>query len=114
MPYIDAKVNVSITAEQEKELKTRLGKAIEIIPGKSESWLMIAFEDACKLYFQGDSSCRIAYVEVKVFGAENKPAFAKMTAAICEIFNDVLGIEPDKIYVKYEAVTNWGWNGANF
>ena len=58
MPYIDAKVNVSITAEQEKELKTRLGKAIEIIPGKSESWLMIAFEDACNYRYLGHNSVK--------------------------------------------------------
>lgn len=114
MPFINTKVNVKITVEQEKELKKKLGKAIELIPGKSESWLMISFEDECNLYFQGDNSCKIAYVEVKVFGEENKTAFANMTGAICDIFGDVLKIEPDKIYVTYEAVTNWGWNGNNF
>lgn len=114
MPFIDSKVNVKITVEQEKELKTKLGKAIELIPGKSENWLMLAFEDECNMYFQGDNSCKMAYVDVKVFGAENKAAFADMTGAVCDIFEDVLGIAPDKVYVKYEAVTNWGWNGANF
>jgi len=42
MPFIDTKTNVTITKEKEKELKERLGKAISIIPGKSESWLMLA------------------------------------------------------------------------
>jgi len=114
MPFINSKVNVKILPEQETELKTKLGKAIELIPGKSESWLMLSFEDECKLYFKGENDCKIAYVEVKVFGAEDKAAFEKLTIAICEIFNGVLGIAPDKIYVKYEAVTNWGWNGMNF
>ena len=114
MPFINSKVNVRILAEQETELKKKLGKAIELIPGKSESWLMLSFEDECKLYFKGENDCKIAYVEVKVFGAEDKEAFEKLTVAICEIFNGVLGIAPDKIYVKYEAVTNWGWNGMNF
>lgn len=36
MPFINSKVNVKTTEEQQKELKTRLGKAISIIPGKSE------------------------------------------------------------------------------
>ena len=114
MPFINSKVNVKILPEQEMQLKTKLGKAIELIPGKSESWLMLSFEDECKLYFKGENNCKIAYVEVKVFGAEDKVAFAKMTSAICEIYEEVLGIAPDKIYVKYEAVTNWGWNGMNF
>ena len=33
---------------------------------------------------------------------------------ICKIFDEVLGISPDHVYVKYEAVSNWGWNGGNF
>lgn len=114
MPFINSKVNVKILPDQEKELKNKLGKAIELIPGKSESWLMLGFDDEYSLYFQGNNDCKIAYVEVKVFGQEHKAAFEKLTAAICDIFNEVLGIDKDKIYVKYEAVTNWGWNGTNF
>ncbi len=45
MPFIDSKVSVKITEEQEKELKTRLGQAISLIPGKSENWLMTGFEE---------------------------------------------------------------------
>ena len=41
MPFINSKVSVKTTEKQQKELKTRLGKAISIIPGKSESWLMV-------------------------------------------------------------------------
>lgn len=114
MPFINSKINVKLTQEQELELKIKLGKAIELIPGKSENWLMLGFEDEYKLYFQGANACKIAYVEVKVFGVENKTAYEKMTKAICDIYNEVLGIDKDKIYVKYESVSNWGWNGTNF
>lgn len=114
MPFIDSKVSVKISKEQEIELKTRLGKAIETIPGKSESWLMTGFQDEYHLYFRGDDSVPSAFVEVKVFGSENKAAFSQMTAKVCDIFESVLGIPADHIYVKYEAVTNWGWNGGNF
>ncbi|MDD6069818.1 MAG: phenylpyruvate tautomerase MIF-related protein [Clostridiales bacterium] len=114
MPFIDSKVSVSISKEQETELKTRLGEAISLIPGKSESWLMTGFQDNYHLYFRGDNSQPTAFVEVKVFGSENPSAFDALTAKICEIFGDVLGIAPDHIYIKYEAVANWGWNGGNF
>lgn len=114
MPFIDSKVSVKISKEQEIELKTKLGKAIETIPGKSESWLMTGFQDEYHLYFRGDDSVPMAFVEVKVFGGENKAAFSKMTGEICRIFDEVLGIPADHIYVKYEAVSSWGWNGSNF
>ncbi|MBQ9984315.1 MAG: hypothetical protein IJP29_06970 [Lachnospiraceae bacterium] len=113
MPFIDSKVSVSISEEQEKEIKTRLGQAISLIPGKSEAWLMTGFEDNYHLYFRGDNSQPMAFVEVKVFGGENPTAFDTLTSEICKIFNEVLGIAADHIYVKYEVVKNWGWNGAN-
>lgn len=114
MPFIDSKVSISISEEQEKELKTRLGQAIALIPGKSESWLMTGFQDDYHLYFRGDNSQPTAFIEVKVYGSENPSAFDALTAEICKIFEDVLDIAPDHIYIKYEAVANWGWNGNNF
>ncbi len=114
MPFIDSKVSVKITEEQEKELKTRLGQAIALVPGKSESWLMTGFEDGYHLYFRGDNSQPTAFIEVSVFGAANKDAFSKLTAEITKIFGEVLGIAADHIYVKYTTTTDWGWNGGNF
>ncbi len=114
MPFINSKVSVTLGDQQEAELKTRLGQAISLIPGKSESWLMTGFEDNYHLYFRGDNSEPSAFIEVKVFGKENPAAFDAMTAEITKIFHEVLGIAPDHIYIKYEAVTNWGWNGSNF
>lgn len=114
MPFIDSKISISVSEEKEKELKARLGQAIALIPGKSESWLMTGFTDNYHLYFKGDNSQPTAFVEVKVFGRENRDAFDALTAEICKIFQEVLGIAPDHVYVKYEAVANWGWNGGNF
>ena len=114
MPFIDSKVSVKITEEQEKELKTRLGQAISLIPGKSENWLMTGFEDDYHMYFRGDNSEPIAYIEVRLFGGPNKAAFQKMTEEITKIYGEVLGIAPDHMYIKYSATPDWGWNGGNF
>ncbi|MCR5409718.1 MAG: hypothetical protein K6E90_01930 [Lachnospiraceae bacterium] len=114
MPFIDSKVSVKVSKEQEKELKTRLGQAISIIPGKSENWLMVGIEDEYSLYFRGDDSEPMAYIEVRIYGGPNKDAFEKMTAELTKIYGDVLGIAPDHMYIKYSATTDWGWNGSNF
>ena len=37
-----------------------------------------------------------------------------MTAAITDILSKELQIAPNRIYVKYEEVAYWGWNGNNF
>ena len=114
MPFINSKINIKVSKEQEIQLKTLLGEAISIIPGKSESWLMLGFEDEYTLYFRGDDSKPTAFIDVSVFGNENPSAFDALSSKICKIFKDVLGISADHIYIKYEAVSNWGWNGGNF
>ena len=114
MPFIGSKVTVKISPEKEKVIKERLGKAIELIPGKSETFLMVGFEDEYKLYFAGEKLEKGAFIEIKIFGKVSKDAFDKMTAAVCKIYEEELGIPQNKIYVKYEEVENWGWNGKNF
>jgi phenylpyruvate tautomerase PptA (4-oxalocrotonate tautomerase family) len=114
MPYINTKTNIVITKDKENSIKEKLGKAIELIPGKSESWLMVGFEDQCSLYFKGKGDQAIAFVEVKLFGSASSGAFDKLTSAITNILKEELNIAPNQIYVKYEEVSNWGWNGSNF
>ena len=81
MPFINSKISTALSEEQEKTLVSRLGQAVTLIPGKSESWLMTGFEPEYHLYFRGENSTPAAFVEVKLFGSENKSAFAALTAA---------------------------------
>ena len=106
MPFIGSKVSVKISKEKEEIIKQKLGKAIELIPGKSETFLMVGFEDEYSLYFAGEKLEKGAFIEVKIFGSTSKDAYDKLTAE--------LGIPQNKIYVKYEEIQNWGWNGRNF
>lgn len=53
MPFINVKTNIPVSENAQEALKTRLGQAIEAIPGKSEAWLMVGVEPECALWFQG-------------------------------------------------------------
>lgn len=114
MPYISTKTTVSINPEKREIIKKKFGKAIELIPGKSETWLMLAFEDNCSMYFKGSNENPLAFIEVKIFGKASSDAYSRLTKAITDIINEELGIRTDGIYVKYEEVSTWGWNGSNF
>lgn len=114
MPYIGTKTTVNITKEQRTEIKKKLGEAIALIPGKSENWLMLGFEDNVKMYFKGDDTKDTAFVEVKIFGNASASVYNALTSKITDILNSCLGISPDRIYIKYEEAEYWGWNGNNF
>jgi phenylpyruvate tautomerase PptA (4-oxalocrotonate tautomerase family) len=113
MPYINTTTNVKVSSDSEKAIKTQFGEAIKIL-GKSEGWLMLNFSDNQRMYFQGDNSKPIAMVEVEIFGKASASAYSQMTTAITDILSKELSIEPSQIYVKYEEISTWGWNGNNF
>lgn len=114
MPFINSKITLKVEKEIQDVIKERLGKAIELIPGKSESWLMVGFEDEYSLYFKGQDCEKAAFVEVKVLGTVTKESYDQLTAEICKIYKEVLDIPGDQIYIKYEEVSHWGYNGFNF
>ena len=113
MPYIGAHVSVPVSKEKERALKEKLGQAITLLPGKSETWLMVEFTDNFRLYFKGDDCQPSAFVEVKLLGRASAEAYDKLTAAVTEIIGEELGIAHARIYVKYEEIETWGWNGRN-
>ena len=114
MPFINSKVTVKISPEKEEAIKQKLGQAIAIIPGKSESWLMVGFDDEYKLYFKGNKCERAAFVEVKIYGSANRQVYNQMTEEICRIYEEELDIPAANIYVTYEEISDWGWNEGNF
>ena len=113
MPMIDARFSVPMTPAQQTALKTRFGRAVECLPGKSESWLMVGLTPNACLYFKGDPA-PAAYVEVSVFGELDPRGCENMTAEICAAVEEILSIPPDRVYVRYGSTKTWGWNGGNF
>lgn len=113
MPYIQTRTNTSISKEKEILIKERLGEAITIL-GKNNDWLMVEFVPECKMYFAGDDSKKIAYVDIKVYGKGSPDAFNTMSEKVCEILSSELDILPENIYISYGEYAYWGWNGNNF
>ncbi len=114
MPYINNVTTKKLDKAMMDEIKKELGQIIAEIPGKTEKWLMVAFSDETPIYFGGDDSADSAYVEVSIFGSASDDDYDRLTARICALYYEKLGISPDRVYVKYEESSHWGWNGVNF
>lgn len=114
MPFIMSKVNAPVDAAQEVKLKSRLGKAIELLPGLSEKYLLAGFESDCHLYLRGDKNQPVAYVEVSIFGNENHLGCENFSLAVTKIFVDVLNIPPQNVYIKFSDIAAWSVGGMFF
>lgn len=114
MPFINSKISCKLDTAKQETLKAALGEIITTIPGKTENWLMVGFEDEYELFFAGEKLEKGAFVEVKIFGQTTDDILEKVTAQICNLYEKELGILPQHVYINYEFVTHWGWNGSNF
>ena len=114
MPFIETKTSVKLTEDTENKLKEAYGKDIEIIPGKSENWLMLNFSGDCHMAFRGDNTKPCAMIEVSMLGSASRQTYDKLTAKLCSDVSDILGIPSDRIYIKYSEHTVWGYDGINF
>ncbi len=111
MPFIKTTANVQISARKAAAIKARMGEAIELIPGKSENWLMLQFVDDATMFFKGeDEPCAVC--EVKLFGSADEESYTALTGALTDVLREELDIDPDRIYVTFEEIGVWGWNGG--
>ena len=106
MPFIRMSTNIDINADRDARLRSGLGRAIELIPGKTERWLMIEIADNARLGLGGDKDTPAAIFTLKAFGKEQSNE--------CALCHECLGISPDRVYIEYEVTGQWGWNGRNF
>jgi len=111
MPMIALTTSAGL-AGKEEALKAGLGRAIALLPGKSEAHLMLSLTGGTPMYFQGEKR-DAAFLEVSCFGKGRPEAYEKLTGAVCDLLEKELGLSPANVYIKYAETTNWGWNGGN-
>ena len=114
MPYFDIATTQNLTDASKKQLQQEMGRIIELVPGKSERWLMVQLHDEVCLSFAGSADAPAAVITLKTFGELMAEQYDMLTTEICQCVGTLLQTNPDRIYVIYEPITHWGWNGSNF
>ena len=113
MPFIRATTNVKIEKKNEIAIKEDFGKAISLVSGKAECYLMIELSGERFMAYQGDEKTPLAMVEVQLLGECDSDELDLLTAAISESLNARLGIPKDRIYVNHSFYEYWGVGGHN-
>ena len=113
MPFIDSKISVKVSDEKKEIIKAQFGRLMSVL-GKSEAYLMVGMEDDYDLWMGGNKLEKGAYVSVSLLGNAPSASYEKLTAEICTLFENELGIDGSSVYVTYHPVSDWGWNGTNF
>ena len=114
MPFVSVNTARELTKEQKNEIKARLGKLIEILPGKSEGVLMVDISCGHALYYGGNAQPNGAFVDIRLYREspfEEKKAF---NAALVEMLVEVAGVEKASTFCNYLELPNWGGTEGRF
>lgn len=114
MPYINSKVTVKLSEENKENLKAKMGQIISELPGKSEEWLMVSFNDGETIYFRGNKMDKAAFVDVRMFGKADRQHKNKVTQMLCSLLESEVDIPKENIYITFSEIEDWGWNGELF
>lgn len=113
MPFVNTITNVKISQEKAEILKTKYGKAITLIPTKTESGLMLSFIDDSKMFKAGhETPC--AFIELRIYSTTTKDAFNDITVELTKIMNEELGIAAGNVYINLMEFPVWGSGGRVF
>lgn len=106
MPFIFLKTNQEVKKAQEEKIKSLVGQAIEAIPGKNESNLLIGFEQL-SMYLKGQDQ-HVALIEIQIFGSENHIGFQQFASQLTDIVADTLSVPTSNIYIVFQDLETWG------
>lgn len=111
MPYIDVKVTPELNKDEKDLMAKKLGELISIIPGKSESSLMINITDNSAVYFGGKVKQKAAFVDIRIYGKAEQKYKEQLISAVSDELGSAYGIQKSDIYINFFEMQNWGLNG---
>jgi len=112
MPYLHLHTNVSV--DDQSVLLQRCSAAAASALGKPESYVMVEISDQQHMLFAG-SDAPLAFVALTSLGL-NSTQTAAISATLCDLLNQELGIDKGRIYIEFNAPERamFGWNGGTF
>ncbi len=114
MPLLSIQTNVEVPPDRRGALLREVSRGLAAALGKPERYVMVSYRHVPDMLFAGDDT-PLAYLEVKSIRLPQDRT-SELSATLCRLVNDQLGIGQDRIYIEFAdaAAHLWGWDGATF
>ena len=114
MPLIKITSSVELPADKRDALLVAVSKAASAVTGKPERYMMVTLESGAFLFDAKTGPG--AYVDVRAIGGLTPEVNGKLSAQLCTLLKQTLGVPGERIYLTFTEVagTNWGHNGKTF
>ena len=114
MPFVQTRLTVKLNDSQCENLHTKIEEIIKDELSKPVGYIMVGIEDGYRLYMGGKHLDRGAMISVQYYGGASESALNSITARLCSLLEELFGISPSCVYVTYQSINDWGFNGRNF
>ena len=114
MPLLKIQTNQAIPEDRQTAILQQASAAVAAMLGKPERYVMVTLEHNPAMLFAGDAA-PLASLELKSIGLPGERS-ADLSAALCRLINQTLGVSADRIYIEFADAERhlWGWNGGTF
>ncbi|MCP9926622.1 phenylpyruvate tautomerase MIF-related protein [Cyanobium sp. CH-040] len=117
MPLLSVRTSAPLpaTAELDGLLRELSGRVASHL-GKPEAYVMTACEGGVAMTFAGSGAKPVAYLELKSVGRLSPQTTAALSADLCGLIEERLGVPADRTYIEFAAAEGylWGWNRRTF
>ena len=114
MPMVDASISVKLDESQDALVHEALTQAAASALGKPAMYVMVQVQDGASLFMGGRRLEKGAYIHVRSFGSISRSAAESFASKATEFLSSKLGLDPAGIYVSFEGISLWGWQGSLF
>jgi len=111
MPYLKVQTNKDVKKDDLPEkFSAKLAESL----GKSESYVMVAFEDNVNMSFGGNKK-PTAFMELKSIGLKANMT-EDLSKMLCTLAHQELGVAKNRVYIEFKDAPGkmWGWNSGTF
>ena len=110
MPMLNLKCSKDIPADLLPELSKLVAEGI----GKPEHYVMVVVDKAPIMMSGAEGDA--AYAEIKSLGGLSGEVNHSLSASLCSLLNEKLGIPPERVYINFQSFErdHWGWNNSTF
>ncbi|HWL16296.1 MAG TPA: phenylpyruvate tautomerase MIF-related protein [Opitutus sp.] len=114
MPYLKIQTNLPLTEKAEETVLRSASALVARELEKSEDFVMIALQPDTPMLFAG-SDAPVAFLELKSIALPARQT-KTLSAVLCGLIEEHLGIPKERVYVKFIDVGRgmWGWKGDVF
>ncbi len=108
MPYMKVSLAQKLTEEQRDEVAKELGIALEQVPGKERTMLMLDLEDGKLIYMGGVRQEQFALIDARYYSNFEYHIRKNFTKAVFAALNKTLDIPFHKMSMNLFECNDWG------